>query len=293
MKEYYHPLLQGAYDLHVHSSPSLFPRKQTDWELVEEGKKAGMKGLVIKAHEGNSYDRAYLIREKIPDIDVQGGLVCNLFTGGLSPHAVDTALQMGAKIIWMPTISAKQHADYFQNHSQGNFFNSKKSLDYSASVLTIWNDQGEVKEEVRQILSLIASHDAVLATGHLSPDEVGALVDEAIHIGVERILIQHADLGIAQIPLDMQVELAEKGCMIEKCFLACGNDFNNLSVPEMAHTIRTIGTASCVLVTDYGQPHNSTPIKGLEEFIEKLLVAGIKEDEITEMVSTNPKSLLG
>jgi len=35
----YHPLLKGAIELHCHSHPSIFPRRQTDWELIEDVKK--------------------------------------------------------------------------------------------------------------------------------------------------------------------------------------------------------------------------------------------------------------
>ncbi|MFG6121415.1 DUF6282 family protein [Thalassobacillus sp. B23F22_16] len=288
----YHPLLKGAYELHVHSSPSAFPRKQTDWELVAEAREAGMKGLVIKAHEGVTYDRAALIRQQIPDMHVYGGLVCNLFTGGLSSHSVDMALRMGAKVIWMPTISAAQHAKYFAEYKQERFFNSETSLDDSSSNLTILTDKKVIKEEVKRILYLIATYDAVLATGHLSPHEVDYLVEEAKALGVKRILIQHADLGIAQIPMDLQRKLAQQGCYIEKCYLACGQDFNNLSIPQMAESIKTLGAKSCILVTDYGQPHNPTPIQGMSEFITELLNEGISEDMVREMITANPESLL-
>jgi len=288
----YHPLLKGAYDLHVHSSPSAFPRKQTDWELVEEAQKAGMGGLLLKAHEGATHDRATLIRGKMPSMNIYGGLVCNLYTGGLSSFAVDMALRMGAKVIWMPTISAKQHAKYFAEHSQERFFNSKKALDDSASTLTVLNEDGSLKEEVKRILESIASYDAILATGHLAPHEVDVLVDEAIHVGVERILIQHADLGIAQVPMDLQKKFARQGCLIEKCYLACGEDFQDSTIKEMADSIRELGADSCVLVTDYGQPHNITPVQGLQEFVERLLESGIREEEIKRMIVHNPEKLL-
>ncbi|GGD23131.1 DUF6282 family protein [Pontibacillus salipaludis] len=292
VQDQYHPLLKGAYELHVHSSPSAFPRKQTDWELVTEAREAGMEGLVIKAHEGATFGRAALIRQQMPDMQVYGGLVCNLFTGGLSPHAVDMALRMGAKVIWMPTISAEQHAKYFAENQQERFFNSKTSLDDSNSNLTILNEHEEIRDEVKRILYLIASYDAILATGHLSPYEVDILVEEARAIGVERILIQHADLGIAQIPMDLQKKLADQGCYIEKCLLACGEDFNNITIPQMAESIKTLGSDSCILVTDYGQPHNPTPVKGMSEFVTELINEGITEDMVREMITTNPKSLL-
>ncbi|MEB3102113.1 DUF6282 family protein [Ferviditalea candida] len=58
----FHPLLKGAIELHRHSYPSIFPRSQTDWELIEDVKASGMAGVVLKSHEGQTVDRAALIR---------------------------------------------------------------------------------------------------------------------------------------------------------------------------------------------------------------------------------------
>ncbi|MBB5172375.1 DUF6282 family protein [Texcoconibacillus texcoconensis] len=292
MARKFHPLLKDAIELHVHSSPSVFPRRQTDWELVADVWQAGMAGVVIKAHEGQTYDRAALIREQYPNLHVYGGLVCNVYSGGLSPDAVDMAIRCGAKVVWMPTISAKQHAAYFRQHRQERFFNSEKHLDMTAPSLTIFNDRGVLRDEVYEMLSLIAEADIVLATGHLSPKEVDVLSEEAFQIGVKKVLVQHADLGIAKIPLDLQETLANRGCMIEKCYLACGPDFNDLSIEEMAASIQRLGAASCVLVTDYGQAHNIPPVEGLSEFIECLLKQRVSEEQITQMVQVNPKQLL-
>jgi len=288
----FHPLLKGAIELHVHSSPSIFPRKQTDWELIEDVHHAGMSGVVLKAHEGQTYDRAALISEKYPHLHVYGGLVCNLFSGGLSPDAVDIALQMGAKIIWMPTISAEQHQKYYSRRPTGKLFNSEKPLPQSSRGITVLNVEGKLSVEVQEILHLIAEKDVILATGHLAPYEVEILVREAKQIGVQKILIQHADLGIAKIPLDMQQALARQGCILEKCYLACGPDFNDISLAGMAESIKVLKAESCVMVTDFGQAHNAPPIEALGQFIGDMLSNGISEYEIEQMVSVNPKQLL-
>ncbi|HZG72531.1 MAG TPA: DUF6282 family protein, partial [Chondromyces sp.] len=123
----FHSLLEGAIELHCHSYPSIFPRKQTDWELIEDVKQAKMAGVVLKAHEASTVDRATLIRLKEPGLHVYGGLVLNEFTGGLSPKAVDAAIRQGAKIIWMPTISANQHCCHFAK-KKTRFFNSERPL---------------------------------------------------------------------------------------------------------------------------------------------------------------------
>jgi Predicted metal-dependent hydrolase with the TIM-barrel fold len=147
--------------------------------------------------------------------------------------------------------------------------------------------------EVHEILALIAEADIVLATGHLSPAEVVALVDAAKEHGVRKILIQHADLGIAPIPHDLQTQLAKKGAIVEKCCMACGDDFRNLSPEQMAASIKRLGADSCVLVTDYGQRHNIPVVEALSRFVEELLKFGITERDMETLIVHNPRRLLG
>lgn len=276
----YHPLLKGAIELHVHSSPSLFPRKQTDWELIEDVKSAKMDGIVIKSHEAQTVDRTFLIREKEPSLHVYGGLALNECNGGFSPAAVEMALKLGGKIIWMPTISAAQHHRYY----------SKTSNNKGLEVLDAY---GKVLSEVHEILSLISEHDAILATGHLAPHEVNVLVNEAKEKNVQKILIQHSDLGIARIPFEMEKDLVRKGCILEKCYLACSDDFQDISVEDMAKSIQLLGEDACVLVTDYGQAHNPPAIEALSNFVCHLIKTGVKEKQIEKMIQFNPKALLG
>ncbi|MDQ0217682.1 hypothetical protein ELQ35_12995 [Peribacillus cavernae] len=288
----FHFLLKGAIELHCHSYPSIFPRKQTDWELIEDVKKANMSGVVLKAHEASTVDRATLIRLKEPGLHVYGGLVLNQFTGGLSPQAVDAAIRQGAKIIWMPTISANQHCCHF-GQKKTRFFNSDRPLGNEGDGLTILDESKQLKQEVHEILTLIGEADITLATGHLSTEEVVILIDAAKEHHIEKILIQHADLGIAPVPINIQKQLAKKGAIIEKCYLACSEDFKDLSLAQMAESIREIGAESCVLVTDYGQDHNIPPIEALSHFVEEMLEAGITSREIETMIVHNPRKLLG
>ncbi|MED1469234.1 DUF6282 family protein [Bacillus salipaludis] len=288
----YHPLLEGAIELHCHSYPSIFPRKQTDWELIEDVKEAKMAGVVLKAHEANTVDRATLIRLKEPTLHVYGGLVLNEFTGGLSPKTVDAAIRQGAKIIWMPTISANQHCCHF-GKKKTRFFNSEQPLENAEVGLTILDDNKLIKPEVHELLALIGEADITLATGHLSAEEVAILLDAAREHRIEKILIQHADLGIAPVPLDMQKEFARKGAILEKCYLACSEDFKDLTTYQMAASIKEIGAESCVLVTDYGQDHNIPPIEALSNFVHEMVEAGVGKDEVQAMIVNNPRKLLG
>lgn len=288
----YHPIVKGAIELHCHSYPSIFPRSQNDWQLINDVKEANMGGVVLKAHEASTVDRSTLLRLKNPDLHIYGGLVLNEFTGGLSPQTVDAAIRQGAKIIWMPTISSNQHCCHF-NQGNTRLFQSKNPLPNQTKGLTIWNDQNDIIPEVHEILKLIAQANITLATGHLSFQEVQALLPLAKEYGVEKVLIQHADLGIAPVPMDVQKDFAQSGAIIEKCYLACSDDFKDVTIQEMAYSIRKVGAESCVLVTDYGQDYNIPPIQAFNKFVEEMLGEGITENEIEMMIVHNPRRLLG
>lgn len=288
----YHPLLEGAIDLHTHSHPSVFARKQTDWELVEEVKAAKMAGVVIKSHEAPTTDRTALIRMKEPHLHVYGGVVLNHFVGGLNPSAVEVAIQSGAKIIWMPTISTHAHQQYFANR-QTRLFKSARSLEGPPQPIGITDEDGKIRAEVHWILDMIAEADIVLATGHLDPREVLLLADAVQEHRVQKFLIQHTDLGIARVRFELERELAARGAILEKCFLAISRDFNDISPREMADSIRELGADSCVLVTDYGQAHNVSPVQAMNQFVELMLTHGITERQIETMIKRNPAALLG
>ena len=65
--------LEGAADLHVHSSPDVDPRRFDDIELAQEASRAGMSALVIKSHHNSTVERASLVSRIVPEIQVFGG----------------------------------------------------------------------------------------------------------------------------------------------------------------------------------------------------------------------------
>ena len=104
--------LEGAVDLHVHSAPDVDVRRFNDIELATEAARARMGAILIKSHQNSTVERAWLVSKFVPGIKVFGGLVLNETVGGLNPAAVRLAVAMGAKQVWMPTRSARNHRQY-------------------------------------------------------------------------------------------------------------------------------------------------------------------------------------
>jgi hypothetical protein len=283
-----HRRLHGAIDVHVHTSPGRYPRRQSDLEFLADLRASGMAGAVLKAHECETAGRALLLGALAPGLLIQGGIVLNHEAGGWNPAAVEAILAMGGRWIWMPTTSAARHLEFFATRATAFYGGSSPP----AAGLTLLDDSGSIRAEVMEILDLIARADAVLATGHLSPVEVDLLVAAARSRKVARLLIQHPDFGVSGIAPADQQRYAQAGCFIEKCYLCTLPDIAAVTVDGVAASIRSLGAGSCVVSTDLGQPHNPAPVEGFGRFLDGLASAGLADGDIAMVAGTNPRQLM-
>lgn len=282
-------LLEGGVDLHIHSLPSLYDRALDDFALAAAAKAAGMRAVTIKAHECPTAGRAALVNANMEGVTVYGGIVLNHFIGGFNPVAVDAALKMGGKIVWFPTLHAQNHLTHYGAESVAPTSNQKETPLTGLSVL---DESGRLNPEVEPVLQVIAAENAILGTGHLSAREILVLTDAALAAGVEKILITHADMFFVGLTLEEQVTLAEKGAILEKCYLAMLLSQDD-GAKAMAESIKTIGAENCVLVTDLGQSVFPHPAEGMLTFIEALMAEGVTRPEIKTMLVENPAQVLG
>ncbi|MBI4609984.1 MAG: hypothetical protein HY726_13365 [Candidatus Rokubacteria bacterium] len=286
-------LLRGAIDLHQHAAPSLFERVTDDLGLASEARRRAMRGVLIKAHEQDTTGRAFLVRKQVPGVEVFGGIVLNWVVGGLNPHAVDASIKLGGRMVWMPTLSAQHHIDFFGGSHFGRSMVPRAGLRAARQGVRVLTEHGELTAETREILGLIAEADVCLSTGHLSLPEIKVLVSEARKAGVKKILVTHPDLGLSGISLNDQKALAAEGALLEKDLITMMPAWQSISLEEMAKSIREVGPRHCVLGTDFGQLHHPTPAEGLRTFIQMLLERGITAEEIRTMAAENPARLLG
>src|SRR6059058_3367016 len=98
-------------------------------------------------------------------ISVFGGICCDREIGGVNPAAVEVALELGARIVWLPTLSSRQDVE-----------NGVAGIPGPGLVVTGAEDT--LLPETREVLTLVRAHDAVLATGHVSAAEHYAVVKE-------------------------------------------------------------------------------------------------------------------
>lgn len=282
--------LRGAIDMHVHSHPDMFPRLTDDLEVAIAARDAGLRAIVYKCHHESTVTRAYFTRSLVPGLEVYGGIVLNSYVGYVNPAAVDASLQMGGKVVWMPTADAGYHAKI--HGSTGNYGTQKGGRE-SAEGYWIFDDKGKIKGEVYETLKLIAEHNAMLATCHLSPEEILALTKAARAEGVEKIVITHPFYKVPNLDLEALRELTNLGAIAEFIYTGVSPFWATETVDQVAHAVRELGAKSCILVSDSGQRHNPVSPEALRLFAQMMLEKGITHEEISTMIRENPISLLG
>ncbi len=286
-------LLRGAVDLHIHAAPDIVPRLLDDLALARAARDAGMAAIVLKSHHMLTADRAKIAQSLMPEVRIFGGLALNFpACGGLNPEAVKVAIRMGAKIIWLPTLSAANHIEKTKTRVTGNL--GVMSKGFAPVPVRVVDDTGVVRPELVEILKLIAEADIILATGHLTVAEIKTVVDAAVAARVRKILVDHPELWLIGMSVEDQRALAAKGAMMEVCIRSVTAPGHGETSPAwLAERIKAVGAKHVVMATDYGQMDSPPAPEGMGWYIGQMLEAGIPPEDVRLMTRENPSRLLG
>ncbi|MWB78689.1 hypothetical protein GLS40_11680 [Pseudooceanicola sp. 216_PA32_1] len=283
-------LLRGAVDLHCHSGPSVMKRKLDHLQQIEEAEAAGMRAILFKDHFHAVGPVLDLIRHHRPpsELALLSGVPLNNALGGLNPETVAHGLEQGARLVWMPTLSSSNHM-----HTAHRYDLAGKLGMHQPEELSILTSRGQIRDEVKEILDLIARHDAVLSGGHLHISEMYPLFDEAIARGVTRRLVAHPTFWI-EANLDDLRELGRMGVYMEHCACMLVECASRMFYAEDLRAYADAGGVDyTILGSDLGQPNNPNPVAGFRAVIELCFEAGFTSEEARAMTGGNAARLMG
>jgi hypothetical protein len=270
--------LTGFIDMHTHTAPDVGPRLLDDIVAARQAADAGMQAIVFKSHVTCTADRAAIARKVVPTVDVFGGVTLNHAVGALNPAAVEAALQLGARVVWMPTISARNH---MIRHG------------LPGSGIGILSDDGRPASSLHEIFALLVQYDAILATGHLSVDEIVMLVQEAKNARVRKVLVTHPELPWVDVPTEVQLQLRGYGAYFERCYASTLPETGAVDIGRIVADIRKVGVETTAIATDLGATGLPAPVDGMRIFVASLFSHGFSEREIRRMAADVPAMLLG
>jgi Family of unknown function (DUF6282) len=286
-------LVRGGYDTHVHIAPDVVKRRVTDVQLARRFAELGLAGFGLKSHYTSTVERARTVSEAVPEVDTIGTITLNRAVGGLNAVAVEIAAREGARIVWFPTVSSEneQH-EVLAADPNGKvpvwvrFELELREAGVVPEAVPVVAG-GELVPEARAVLEVIARHDLVLATGHLSRDEIFVLVDGAVGAGVKRIVVTHPEFPSQRIGIDDQVALAERGALLERAFTTPYT--GKCSWEQVFAASRAVGPERTVWSTDLGQVFNPPVEDGLAIMADRFLEAGFDEEEVRTMAVENTR----
>lgn len=276
--------LTGIIDMHIHSAPDIRQRKLDDLQLMEAAVERGVRAIVIKSHMVPTADRATLVnkirQEKYPDSDFQmfGSLVMNLAVGGINPWAVEASIKLGAKEIFLPTMTAENHC-------------KKENKEHYVSVVK----DGKIVEPLKDVFNLVRDYDVALGTGHISPSEIFTVVEAARDAGVKKIIVTHPEFHIVGMSLEEEARIVKDyDVLLEKVYAQpIGGGVYKKNLPDNVAHMKEIGCEHFIVSTDGGQMQNPEWYNTIAEYIDYLYDSGFSQEEIDVMTKKNPGKMLG
>ena len=287
-KDVVEELMHGAIDMHVHFGPDVppYPQRQVARRLdalqtAQQARDAGMRAIVLKSHTYPTAAVAEITQLQVPEVELFGTVVLNHTVGGLNPLAVEIAAKMshGRVVVFMPTWNS---AYQMQQGAKGAPGSVKGGI-------TILTEQGKLKPEVHDILDVVKQHDVVLTTGHLGLDEHLALVEEAHHRGIRKVVVSHVRQAF---PVEARIRMADLGAIIEHAYLQTISYHSRVDPHWIPESVRAIGAERCSMVVDIGHVRNPDPAQAYRVFVAALLDMGLTEEEVRWMAQVNPARLL-
>lgn len=292
--------VRGGFDPHVHVAPDFAERRITDLELAGRCAEVGLAGFGLKSHYTATVERAAVVTAAAAPLGVRalGTIVLNWAVGGLNAVAVEVAARQGARIVWLPTVSAPAEWAEVEHTDPGGkvpvwvgFELSLRAAGARPGRVPVLDDDGRPLAALQEVLEVVAAHDLVLATGHLSRDEIFAVVDAAVAARVATIVVTHPEFPSQSISVEDQLALAGKGALMERVFTTPYT--GKCSWEQMFAATRAVGPERSVWGSDLGQVFNPPVEDGLALMADASLTAGFSEEEIRLMAVTNTRRLAG
>ncbi len=288
--------MTGTIDIHVHAGPSVANRRVDTGDMMLDAIRSGYDAFITKDHYFPSMMGTDMITKFLGEgkCKAYGCIVLNNSVGGINIHAVDAACAMGAKIVFMPTVSALNHI----NHHKKKAFVGAGKMKIPEKPIYYLDENGELKPEVVEVIEYLAQYhpEVTLATGHGSVEESNKLIDKAVEVGLKKILVNHPFFDI-DATLDDMIHWAEQGAFIELnavVFNAVEPAAHHLEFDIVEQLFQRVGYEKLVVDSDMGQAVYMPPVDGLAKFAETIKTrCGATDEQMYTMMHKNPAYLIG
>ena len=287
--------MENVVDIHVHAGPSVAKRRVDSGDMLIDAEEKGYSAFVTKDHYFPSMMATDIVTKFLSKKGCRayGCIALNNSVGGINIYAVDAACAMGAKIVFMPTVSALNHIE----HHKKKAFTGAGKMKIQEKPIYYLDEKGELCPEVVEVLEYLAEYhpEVTLGTGHGSVAEINKLIDKAVELGLKKILVNHPFFNIGATADDM-VRWAEQGAFIELnavVFNVVEPAAHHLDFDIVEELFKRVGCEHLVIDSDMGQAVYMPPVEGLAKFAEAIKERCHATDEqMYTMMHKNPAFLI-
>ena len=293
----YKKILQESIDLHVHIGPEIIPRK-FDLPGLIKYEKGKLKGIGVKSHFFPTAAMASATNKENSPLIINS-VTLNNYCGGFNPDIVRASAELSENpiIVWFPTVHAKKFLENQEFEIPKEWIDPKKRetirLRPAKNIrpFSVFDGSSKISLEVKDVLRTIKDCGAILATGHISWEESRKLVKTAVEeFKISRIIITHPIYRMISMPIEIQKEMVNLGATIEHCYSM--HTIDKIPMAEITAQIKEVGPKNCILSSDVGQTFSKSPSESLADFIMLLENENVDENEIRNMLITNPNKLV-
>lgn len=275
-------LYQGSIDMHIHCAPDpAWDRRMNTLEIGQAAQAGEMAAAVIKSFYYPTTTEALIVDQLLEGVNVFGSVTIGYGTTGGLEHAAETIenhAKLGCRVVWFPAFDAAY---------------CRKGIGREGGIY-ILNPDGTLKQEAKDVLQIVKNYDMVVCKGHMSYPETKALFEEAVSMGINKMVTTHPlsdSWGL--FTADEIRTLSDMGAYTELVFGNLMPRLGSMDPADYVDLVHELGAEKMIMSTDLAQCMDPTPAEGMRFFIGTMLQFGCTREEVEWMVKKNPRTLLG
>jgi uncharacterized protein DUF6282 len=291
----YDEFMQDAIDVHCHIDFEFSAKerkREPEFEWLPKAESMGMRGVVLKSHWWPTINVVpYILSSVQTKVALWSSVALNITSGGPNPCVVEACAELGGKMVFLPTWSARNDVERkgFSDRIK-SYYKSHAQLDNPNYYFL--NEKGKLIRRGYEIIECCKAHELTLGMGHISWQESLAFIEAARDLGYShRIVVNHVQSHIIGMPMDAMKHAAEMGAFLEACWNALAP--GRMDSRELVQQFREIGLGQVIASTDYFRPYSPNPAELFRMFLGMLHEGGLNRDEIRLVACANPARLMG
>ncbi|MFA3876212.1 DUF6282 family protein [Streptomyces sp. MMCC 100] len=273
-------------DVHYHSGPDAYVRRRTATS-AGAGYAAHGGWVVLKNHLGSTAAQAWEARQH--GLPVSGSIVLNDLAGGFDPRAVEQAvIQHGEDsglrlVVHLPTVTGRGHRSRLARTP------SHPLLADGLRPLTVTDDGGTLRPDVRELLRAARDLPVVVSTGHADGHEVRLLIEEAVRLDLPRLMLnQPANPMTGLTCKDLADLVGAEQVFTEQTALT--HLLGYQPWPDLADVLTLLPRV--VYSSDLGQPSQPDIAPWLAQSAQWFEQAGLTPQRVQEVTRDTPLAML-